>query len=203
MSCSADDRPDCIILAGGRGSRLNNQDKGLITLDGKPLIEHVIDCLAAEVNDIIISANRHQEQYRQYSKHVIADDDALSFQGPLAGIASCLPHCQQPLALVTSCDVPILPAGLTSRLLDSLAENDVSVCEVDGRLQAVFIVRTRCLPEILHALKAGEASLMRWIKQQPHSVVRFDEPAPAFVNVNTETDLHRLEPHVACLHTKQ
>lgn len=48
-----------VILAGGRGRRPGVRDKGLIMLQGHPLIEHVIAALAPQVDGIVINANRN------------------------------------------------------------------------------------------------------------------------------------------------
>ena len=58
----------CIILAGGEGKRADGMDKGLITYNDKPLIEHVIDAVSFQVDDIVISANRNIENYQKYSE---------------------------------------------------------------------------------------------------------------------------------------
>ncbi|MEW8383867.1 MAG: NTP transferase domain-containing protein, partial [Candidatus Thiodiazotropha taylori] len=52
------DRSDytAVILAGGRGSRMGGNDKGLILFDGKPLIEHVINTIAPQVGRLLINA---------------------------------------------------------------------------------------------------------------------------------------------------
>ena len=63
----------CIILAGGEGKRFDRQDKGLIELDKKPLIEHIIDRVRPQLDDIVISANRNENTYKKYAKKVIGD----------------------------------------------------------------------------------------------------------------------------------
>jgi molybdopterin-guanine dinucleotide biosynthesis protein A len=64
----------CIILAGGQGSRAGGRDKGLIDYNGRPLIEHLIQSVKAQVDDIVISTNRNTESYNKYSDKVITDD---------------------------------------------------------------------------------------------------------------------------------
>lgn len=46
-----------IILAGGRSSRMGGGDKGLLALNGKPIIGHVIDRLARQCQPLLLSAN--------------------------------------------------------------------------------------------------------------------------------------------------
>ncbi|HID48564.1 MAG TPA: molybdenum cofactor guanylyltransferase MobA, partial [Chromatiales bacterium] len=78
-----------VILAGGIGRRMGGQDKGLVELDGRPLIEHIIDALKPQVMTILINANRNQYRYASYGYPVITDTLA-NYQGPLAGFAAGL-----------------------------------------------------------------------------------------------------------------
>lgn len=55
-----------VILAGGQASRMGGNDKGLVELTGKAMIEHVIDTLSPQTSSITINANRNQERYSQY-----------------------------------------------------------------------------------------------------------------------------------------
>ena len=52
-----------VILAGGQASRMGGKDKGLIELNQKPLIEHVIERLSPQTPRILINANRNQDAY--------------------------------------------------------------------------------------------------------------------------------------------
>jgi molybdopterin-guanine dinucleotide biosynthesis protein A len=69
-------------------------DKGLIELDGRVLVQWVVEALRPQVASLLISANRHRERYAQLGWPVLADHpvgvDVAAFQGPLAGIASAL-----------------------------------------------------------------------------------------------------------------
>ena len=197
MPCSADSKPGAIILAGGRGSRMQDADKGLVEANGKRLIEYVIDSIGRDVDEIVISANRNHEDYLQYSNKVIADEPAFTFQGPLAGIASCLPHCRQAEVLVTSCDIPLLPDKLPRELQLALRGVDVSISQHHERLQPVFMLRQHCLASIRNALRNQELGLMQWIRNQPHHIVNFEAPPPVFLNINTAEALQQLRQSLA------
>ena len=44
------------ILAGGKATRMNNEDKGLVFVNGVPLIENLLDKLSFHSKNIIINA---------------------------------------------------------------------------------------------------------------------------------------------------
>ena len=55
-----------LILAGGRATRMEGLDKGLVLWHGKPLIAHVVENLKTQVDDVVISCNRSFDDYQQY-----------------------------------------------------------------------------------------------------------------------------------------
>jgi molybdopterin-guanine dinucleotide biosynthesis protein A len=102
-----------LILAGGRGMRMGGVDKGLQTLQGKPMVAHVIQRLQPQVDRIIINANQNQERYREFQLPVWSDQEN-NFAGPLAGIQAGLIHCDTAYMLIVPCDTPKLPTDLVT-----------------------------------------------------------------------------------------
>lgn len=62
-----------VVLAGGRATRMGGIDKGLQALNGRPLWRHVAEALAPQVDELVISANRHLEQWRASGYPVFRD----------------------------------------------------------------------------------------------------------------------------------
>lgn len=62
-----------VVLAGGRATRMGGIDKGLQALNGRPLWRHVAEALAPQVDELVISANRHLEQWRASGFPVFRD----------------------------------------------------------------------------------------------------------------------------------
>ncbi|MEW8394895.1 MAG: molybdenum cofactor guanylyltransferase MobA, partial [Candidatus Thiodiazotropha sp.] len=104
-----------VILAGGRGRRMGGEDKGLIELNGEPLIQHVITSIAPQVGQILINANRNQARYQAFGYPVIADS-LLNYQGPLAGFIAALEAITTEDMLTLPCDGPPVPADMVERL---------------------------------------------------------------------------------------
>ena len=113
-----------VILAGGKGRRMDGQDKGLIELANRPLIEYVIDAIKPQVETIILNANRNQKQYSDYGYPVISDtlDD---FQGPLAGFFSAMMKATTSHIITLPCDGPLLPSDLVERLTFALNDKRI------------------------------------------------------------------------------
>src|SRR3982751_6760784 len=94
-----------VVLAGGQGSRMGGVDKGLQPFRGKPMVAHVIERLAPQVDELLINANRNSDDYARFGHRVIADEIA-GFAGPLAGFERGLAHAHGELVLTVPCDSP-------------------------------------------------------------------------------------------------
>ena len=55
-----------LILSGGRGLRVGGQDKGLLIFNDQAIVQRVFSRLQAQVKFIIVSANRHVEEYKKF-----------------------------------------------------------------------------------------------------------------------------------------
>ena len=66
-----------IILAGGLGRRMGNVDKGLQLLRGKPMVQHVLERFAPQVDEVLINANRNPDNG---DKHDDVDESQLPFR---------------------------------------------------------------------------------------------------------------------------
>ncbi len=176
-------RVSCIILAGGQGKRVGGSDKGLILYNNKSLIEHVFDAIKPQVDDIVISANRNIDSYRQYAKQVI-HDSSENYRGPLAGINACLSYCKHELVLVVACDMPNLPGNLVERLTKNLQNNSICIATVKNYHQLAMIVRKNRSGSIKQHLDDNQLKLIQWVESVPYNTVSFDDESAAFINLN-------------------
>ena len=110
-----------LILAGGRGRRVDEQDKGLLCLKGKLMIEHQLDWFSAQVDEIIISANRNIEKYQSYGFPVIQDSNTReNFPGPLEGLFQALKSSSTEWLFVQPVDMPMMPIDTLKLLCDRI-----------------------------------------------------------------------------------
>jgi molybdopterin-guanine dinucleotide biosynthesis protein A len=183
-----------VILAGGRGRRLGGRDKGLVTIEGRPLIEHVIAALAPHVSAIIINANRNVRVYERYGYPVVTDV-LPNYQGPLAGILSGLRYVEGDIVVVP-CDALSLPPDLVVRLRQALlqANAEVSVAHDGARLQPLYAMLKHELTESLESyLRQGRHKVEDWQREQRLAIAHFSDVLRSFRNLNTVEDLEALE----------
>jgi molybdenum cofactor guanylyltransferase len=189
-----------VILSGGRATRMNGADKGLMLLQQKPLIAHVIVRLKPQVDEIFINANREIAQYEAFGLPVLQDENE-GFLGPLAGFSLGLQHAKHDYVLTVPCDSPLLPLDLAQRLMAALLEHraDIAVASSAGDTHPVFcLMKKSVLPSLIAYLEAGERKVSTWQKSQKYIEVDFSDCSDAFVNLNTFEDLAALETKLTC-----
>ena len=174
---------------------MDNRDKGLVELGGRPMIERVLERVRPQAGNIIINANRHPERYRRYGHPVIADATE-DFQGPLAGMAAALHHCGTRWMMTVPCDSPLLPLDLAARLYHVLETNgaDLAVADDGERLHPVFCMLSRGLAcDLDDFLANGGRKIDQWFEQVSTARADFSEAPECFGNVNTADELARME----------
>ena len=192
---NAKENLSAVILAGGRGSRMGDSDKGLIVLAGRPLIEHIIERIARQVTHVWINANRNLAEYQKYGYPVIPDENEY-FMGPLAGIASALRDVRTSYLLVCPCDTPHPPTDLAQRLYNTLIEHDADIAVADDgkRIHPVFcLMKTNLRSSLSEYLAQGGRKIDRWFDKLKTVRCNFDDSVDAFRNINTPEDLKQLE----------
>jgi molybdopterin-guanine dinucleotide biosynthesis protein A len=183
-----------VVLAGGRARRFGGQDKGLILLDGRPLVAWVIQRLRPQVAELVLSANRNLTAYAALGR-VVAD--VLPGQpGPLAGLHAASGHLACEWVLTAPCDTPFLPLDLLDRLLAGASQAGVEAVYAADARQAhytVMLVRRPLLADIAVFLDEGGRRVQDWLARVHARPVVFGDAAQAFFNVNTPEDLVRAE----------
>lgn len=179
-----------VILAGGRATRLGGADKGLLPLDGEPLVAHVLRRIAPQVGAVLINCNRNAEAYARFGCPLFPDRLA-DFPGPLAGLHAACHAAQTPLILTVPCDSPFLPSDLAEKLLAALPGNDAAVAAGERREPVFALYRASLLPRLETFLAGGGRKVGQWQGELHCGIGDFSEQAEVFRNFNTADDWDR------------
>ncbi len=175
-----------IILAGGKSSRMG-QDKGLMMLDGRPMVQHIINVVKLLVDEIIIIANN--TEYRKFDLPVY--EDLIKDQGPLAGIYSGLNYSKSEKNIILSCDAPFVSKELISYLIKNGANHDVTIPKYDNKThQLIGVYSKSCLATIKSELDKGQRKIKKALSKVNLNIVdgnKFDKKQ--FANLNAISDL--------------
>lgn len=177
-----------ILLAGGKSTRMG-QDKGLLELEGKPMIQHVIDRAKTLQLPILIVANN--TEYAQFGLPVFADE--IENKGPLGGIYTGLLHSSTALNLVISCDAPYVSLELMKHLLETAQENRMEITVPKyGQLHPLIAVYHRnVLNRIKSAIDEHDLKVLNMLNRAKTGILdltnRFS--GREFSNINEKKDL--------------
>ena len=191
------------LLAGGQGRRLGRGDKGLVRVGDRPMIARVHDCLARQVDRMVVNANGDPDRLQFLNSPVVPDSFAdEGGAGPLAGIHAVLAWATReagPTALVTTVpvDAPFLPANLVTRLSESLhsAGATISIAGSGGRQHPVIACwPVSVLAGLEQALTDGTRKIDAFTSNYRVTVVEWDITSmDPFFNVNTAEDLRKAD----------
>ncbi|MES9949207.1 MAG: molybdenum cofactor guanylyltransferase MobA [Candidatus Thiodiazotropha sp.] len=188
-----------VILAGGRGRRMGGEDKGLIELNGRPLVQHVISAIQPQVAAILINANRNRERYAAFGYPVIADS-LLDYQGPLAGFIAAMQALATEDMLTLPCDGPLVPPDLVERLYEARRSTgaDIAVAHDGDRLQPVYaLIPKRLTDSLQRYLDRGDRKIDLWYEEHRVTHADFSDIPRTFINVNTLQERDNLQGSAA------
>jgi len=189
------------ILAGGYGRRLGGVTKGLILVDGKPIIARVAEMLAPFVGEIIIISN--DPQAYQFLGLPIFPDDAADC-GPLQGIVTALQKAALDRVLVVPCDMPYITESAIQTLLSYAPDAEAVVPLSAKGWEPLFAIYSRvCLPAALKVLNSGRRRVIELLPEVNTVYI----PAEKFedslwFNINNPADFQKAQAELPSVSRK-
>ncbi len=186
-----------IILAGGKGSRIN-RNKALITLpDGRTLIRTCMEAVKQVCPEIVIVSN-DKKLFQDLNARVV--EDLIKGKGPLGGIFTGLCYSTSYCNFVLGCDMPFPQPGLIRLLLERCDDNDVVIPQLAREVEPLFAVYSKsCLPVILSHIRKNDLKIRNIlgelrVKRIGESEISAADPKGlSFFNINTAEDLQKAQ----------
>lgn len=182
------------ILAGGKSSRMNYNNKALLTYKEKRFIEHIIEA-GKDYKEVIIISN-NLEEYKGFNLRIV--EDIYKGNGPLSGIHSALINSTTDKVLCIACDMPLITKETLNIIGSYQEEYDVLVPKVSERLQPLCGVYSKnIISKIEEAIKENNNKLQLLIRSLNLKVIEGDDKSKFierdFSNINTEKEYRELE----------
>ncbi|MBI1837767.1 MAG: molybdenum cofactor guanylyltransferase [Flavobacteriia bacterium] len=182
-----------IILAGGKSSRMGT-DKGLVLLNGKPMVSYLIDLFQSLNIPIILVANN--EFYSQFDLPVYSD--IIQEKGPLSGIYTGLKASQTEKNIIVSCDIPFLSQRIIELLLKENSNNLITVVQCGGKIHPLIGVYSKEIEAFLfESLTQNKLKVRSFIHELAVKIIDLDEEELDSVeevrNINTLNELKEIE----------
>lgn len=191
-----------VILAGGLSRRMGGNDKALVSLAGRTLLEHAAERLAPQCESVILNANGDPSRFARIPIPVVPDS-LPDHPGPLAGILAALEWSaihRPNIAWIVSApaDTPFIPRDLVLKLHEAQQESLKPIaCTASGSQIhfAVGLWPVSLQHDLRYSLvEKGTRSIREWLNRHGHVEVPWPvNPVDPFFNINTPEDLKHAE----------
>ena len=145
------------VLAGGRSSRMGRA-KALLTLAGRPLVEHAVTKLRRLCAKVAILSNN--EELAGFAPIV---KDRQPDCGPMSGIEAALTHASYDWSLILPVDVPFVPTAMLRGWMERVLRdprNRLAMFHVgDVPQPTLLLVHREIAPYLTLALAQGRYKL--------------------------------------------
>lgn len=193
-----------LVLAGGESRRMG-RDKGLLELEGRPLVLWVVDRLRELAEELVVSTSpANDAAYRRIVPAGVACvPDEVPGTGPLGGWRTALSALRGEYVAMAPCDTPFYEVRLGEALFARASGHDAAVPRIGKWFEPLHgVYRREPLREAVRRTVA--MGLSRPVHTYAHlDVAEMDESSlravdpdlASFWNANTPEDFERLRAH--------
>ena len=164
-------------------------DKGLLLIEGKPMIQYVIEKMQAVFEHLVIVSNN--QEYEKFGLEVIPD--LIKDIGPAGGIYTALHHSEAELNFIVSCDTPFVTQEAIQFILNQRDDFQIVLIENKAKIEPLFGIYSKdCEANWLQLIKNNTIKLQDMVLQFNLKTIRVDNNGifgePFFRNINTKDD---------------
>ena len=192
-----------IILAGGKSSRFG-EDKSIIRLGSKTLLDHTIDKIEKEFSEVLIISNNKEYNFKNKKIHTVKD--CIEGQlGPLVGILTAMKWVKENkknYKWIASfpCDTPFFDNKLISKLKLKTKETSKKLIFLnsDKKRHNIFGIWSMDLIETLEKdIKNSFRKVEIWADKVGYESININtEKIDKFLNINTKEDFEKAKENI-------
>ena len=183
-----------VILSGGLSTRFNGNNKAVIDVHGKRILDSLYNVFSDLFDEILLVTNEPL-QFLEWDLTIVTD--IFSTRSSLTGIHAGLFYMKNPFAFFSACDTPFLKKELVESLIENIEKNiDIIIPETNAGLEPLCAIYSKqCLNAAEQHLKEKKFKIQRAfrgkrIKRIPENILRATDPdLVSFFNINTPADL--------------
>lgn len=183
-----------LVLAGGHSRRFG-RDKAGINVDGRALLERMVDALGRVVDEVFVSVRADQIDEALRRRYTLIVDERPEL-GPAGGILAA--HAHRPMAawFVTACDMPMLDEATMRRLIEMRRPNQAGIgyrSPANGLPEPLCTIwEPATLVAFRQRVESGGSLSARGMLADARIELLDAADARTLTNVNTQSDLDRL-----------
>jgi len=192
-----------VVLAGGSSTRIG-EDKGVLELAGKPLLNHVIDAVRNYVGEVVIVTSS-QQRVEIYSiiagKGIRFAIDGVDAKSPLIGAVNGFRVAKGKYSILLPFDTPFVSGEIVSMLFEICVGKSAAIPKwPNGQIEPLHAVyETAVARDASAAAIEGGRLDMRGMIERMREVryvstlflQQLDPELQTFFNINTRADLKK------------
>ena len=192
-----------IILAGGKSSRFG-EDKSTAKLGNKTLLDHTVNKIENEFNEILVISNNKEFNFKNNKIHVV--EDCIEGQlGPLVGILTAMKWVKKNnknYKWIASfpCDTPFFDMKFISELKIKIEQTSKKLIFLnsDKKRHNIFGLWSVDLIETLEEdIKNGLRKVEIWADKIGYENININtKEFDMFLNINTKEDLKKAKENI-------
>ena len=186
-----------VILAGGKSSRMQ-QDKALLPLGEKRIIEHVVRNLSQVCSSLLLSSNTNNYDFLG----IETVPDNFRNQGPAAGLEAILAHLKTDACVVVSCDTPLVSPDFLRFIIQNSNGYHAVIPQHNGHIEPMTAFYTKSMsPIFTQAMQNGLKSPPKIAKKAKHLLLevpvhKFRYAEWMFKSINTPEDYNEVSAYL-------
>jgi adenosylcobinamide-phosphate guanylyltransferase len=190
-----------LIMAGGKGTRMRGQEeKPLLKVFGKPLIEHVLDALkdAREVTRIVVATSKHTPKTTQRASELSLEVIETSGKDYQMDMREAIKKLNLKYVITVSADLPLLKGKTIDKIVKHYKGCGKPVMAVmvpaerfEGLGVSIDLILedkgSRLVPAGVNVLDGDRVKKERFEKELDQELLIID--SEEFLNTNTPRDI--------------
>lgn len=187
-----------VILAGGLNTRFSGQDKALISVGRRRILDRIYEVFIQLFDEIFLVSN-NPVRYLEWDLNIVSD--LYPVRSSLTGIHAGLFYASNPHVFFAACDTPFLKKELIEVIIDRIEPGyDAIIPEISAGMEPLCAAYAkRCLNRIEQHLAQEKLKIQlvfkkNRIKKIPEKILRERDPELiSFININSPEDLEKAE----------
>ena len=187
-----------LVLAGGKSSRMNGNNKAFLKYQDKTFIENILEVLK-KFNKIYISVD-NIEKYNYLNYELM--EDKYKEIGPIGGIYSALSEIHEEYVFITACDMPKISERIIEILRRNLNKDDKCIVFKDEN-ERIYplggIYSKECLPfieKMIYSKNYKLTDLVKYVNGKTISLKDVGLHKEELLNINTPNEYNDLNKYI-------
>lgn len=183
----------CAILAGGKASRMNGENKALLQVGEMNNLDKILSFSEKYFSEVIIIAN-DRSKFEGYDLSIYSD--IIEGVGPLGGIHSALSHSKSANVFFLPCDMPFLSDEVIRKEIEAYFSTECEIIiprmgDLIEPMHSIFSVQV--LPDLEKHIRGTDNYAIRSFFDKADvyywDIEENENNKTAFFNINTHHDL--------------